>query len=280
MHSLSDRTWLWIASALYLAGFILGTIGVVRERRHSRPTLYALIAIGFVVQTIGLYIRGLAVHGCPIGNTFEIFQFTAWSATALYLVIGATFRLSLLGYFTSCLAVALTLISLSVPSWDALRRVDMFGGNPWIEFHAALALFSYGVFGLLALTCTMYLLQVYSLKQQNLRGFFSFLPSVMELDHISYRLLTAGVVLMSASLSVGSVYWLQDTSTVHAPKLFITVAIWLAYGVTLALRWRSLLIAKRLAWVCIGLFAAALISLGPVNSSRKPLPEKAVSLSH
>ena len=48
---------------------------------------------GYILQTTGLYLRGLEVKGCPIGNQFEIFQFTGWSATTLYLVIGATFRL-------------------------------------------------------------------------------------------------------------------------------------------------------------------------------------------
>lgn len=272
MPPLTDRTWLWYAAALYLGGFVLGTIALLRERRHSRAWMYVFICAGFALQTYGLYLRGLAVKGCPIGNTFEIFQFTAWSATALYLVIGPTFRLSLLGYFTSCLTAALTVVSLAAPPWDAARRVGAFGGNAWIEFHAALAIFSYGVFGLLALTSIMYLLQVFSLKRIHLRGLFSFLPSILELDHINLRLLSAGVALMTASLAVGSVYWFRDTSTVELPKLTITVAVWLAYAVALALRFASLLLAKRLAWTCVALFAAALISLGPVNSSRKTLP--------
>jgi HemX protein len=274
MPTLTDRTWLWFAAVFYFAGFVLGTISVLRQRRHSRAAMYFLISLGFCVQTFGLYLRGLAVKGCPIGNTFEIFQFTAWSATSLYLVIGATFRLSLLGYFTSCLAATLTLLSLAVPSFDAIRRVAMFP-NAWIEFHAALAIFSYGVFGLLALTATMYLLQVYSLKNHRLHGLFSFLPSVLDLDHINLRLLKAGLFLITASLAVGSVYWLRDTSSVHAPKLFITVAIWLAYAITFGLRILSRLIAKRFAWTCILLFVAALLSLWPVNSSRKPIAEPA-----
>jgi ABC-type uncharacterized transport system permease subunit len=277
MHSISDRTWLWCAAALYLAGFVLGTVALLRERRHSRALLYVIIIGGFAVQTFGLYLRGLTVHGCPIGNKFEILQFTAWSATALYLVIGATFRLSLFGYFTSCLSAALTLLSLSIPAWDATQRVSAFGGNPWIEFHAALALFSYGVFGLLALTSLMYLLQLFSLKQHHLRGLFSFLPSIIDLDHISGRLLRTGVLLMTASLAVGSVYWIHDTSSVGSSKLYTTMGIWAAYLVALILRSTSVLISKRLAWTCIGLFAAALLSLGPVNSSRKPLPAAQIS---
>ena len=271
MPPLTDRTWLWFATALYVAGFIFGTIALLRERRHSRAIMYVLIAAGFVLQTIGLYFRGLAVKGCPIGNTFEIFQFTAWSATALYLVIGATFRLSLLGYFTSCLTATLTLVSLAIPAWDATRRVGLFP-NAWIEFHAALAIFSYGVFGLLALTSIMYLLQVFSLKQHRLHGLFSFLPPIRDLDHINLRLLKFGTLLMTASLAVGSVYWLRDTSTVTLAKLIPTLAIWVAYATALGLRLASLLITKRLAWACILLFAAALISLGPINSSRPPAP--------
>ncbi|WP_342750655.1 cytochrome c biogenesis protein CcsA [Termitidicoccus mucosus] len=267
----TDRTWLWLAAAFYLAGFVLGSVSMLRARRHPRALMYAIVAGGFILQTLGLYARGLAVKGCPIGNTFELFQFTAWSAIALYLVVGVTFRLSLLGYFTATLATALTLLSLVIPVWDATRRIGAFGGNYWIEFHAALALFSYGVFGLLALTSVMWLLQFFSLKQHHLRGMFSFLPSILELDHINLRLLATGVVLLGASLAVGSVYWLDDTGTVNAPKLVATVAVWVAYTVALGLRLADRLITKRLAWTCILLFAAAILSLWPVDSSRRNL---------
>lgn len=278
MFDFTDRTWLWLAAAAYFGGFVLGTVALLRDRRHSRGWMYAIIILGYLLQTAGLYLRGLEVKGCPLGNTFEIFQFTAWSAITLYLVIGPAFRLSLLGYFTCMLTTTLTLVSLAIPSWDAVRRVGIFGGNAWIEFHAAIALFSYGVFGLLALTSIMYLLQVFSLKRQHLQGLFSFLPSVRDLDHMNFRLLVTGVLLLGASLAVGSVYWLDDTNTVNLPKLLVTVAVWLAYAVTCGLRLREIVIAKRLAWTCIILFALALLSLGPVNSSRQP-PEEPSAVS-
>ncbi len=269
MFPIPDRCWLWLAATLYLAGFILGTVALVRERRHSRLRMYFLILIGFLIQTVGLYLRGQAVHGCPITNAFELLQFTAWSATSLYLVIGPTFRLSLLGYFTACLSASLTLVSLLVPAWDSVLRINNFGNSHWIEFHAALAMFSYGVFGLLALTSIMYLLQFFSLKRHHLRGFFSFLPSIVDLDHISYRLLIAGVVLMTAALSVGYVHWIRDLERVHSFKIILTGSIWAAYTLALLLRWRGILITKRLAWSCIVLFMAALLSFSAIESSRK-----------
>lgn len=267
---LNDRSWLCLASVCYLAGLLLGTAALLRDRRQPRLTIYALIAAGFLLQTLGLYLRGLAVKGCPIGNLFEIFQFTAWSAISLYLVVGPTFRLSLLGYFTSCLSTVLTLVSLAVPAWDATRQVAAFGGHAWVEFHAALALFSYGVFALLALTSGMYLLQTYSLKNKHLHGLFSFLPSILELDLISVRLLVVGVVLMTWSLGIGSFHWLQDLASVDTPKL-VTAGVWLAYLAALILRLRGKLVSQRLAWACVALFALALLSLGPVNASRHPV---------
>jgi HemX protein len=265
MPQLTDRTWLWFAAACYLAGFALGTVAVIRERKLSRAVMYAIISAGFTLQTFGLYLRGLAVKGCPLGNTFELFQFVAWSAIALYLVIGATFRLSLLGYFTSVLATALTVVSLAFPAWDPPARVNIFGGNAWIEFHAALALFSYGVFALLTLTALMYVLQVFSLKRHHLHGLFSFLPSIRELDQISLRLLSAGVVLLTASLAVGAVYWLEDLSAVNASKLAVTTAIWAAYATVLGLRLRDILLGKRLAWLLLGVFAVVILTLPLVS---------------
>jgi len=269
---IADRSWLWAAAGLYLAGFLLGTIGLLRGGRPSGIAMYILIAAGYVLQLIGLGARGQAVGGCPLGNQFEILQFTAWSAITLYLVIGVTFRTSLLGFFTAALTATLTLVSLSIPAWDSARRTHIFGGNPWIELHAALALFSYGIFALLSLTSLMFLLRNYSLKTKHLGGMFSFLPSILDLDHIGLRLLAAGVAILGASLAVGSVYWLKDLSTVNLTKLLVTLAVWIAYTGTLGLRLKGKLLAQRFSWACLVLFAAALLSIPFVDASRHPAP--------
>lgn len=272
---LTDRSWLWLAAECYLVGLLLGTWSLVRGNRQSGVLLNTVIAVGYLFQVIGLWLRGRAVGGCPLGNTFEILQFTAWSAITLYFIVGVPFRLSLLGYFTSCLAAAVTLVSLAIPAWDATRREHIFGGNAWIELHAALALFSYGVFALLALTSVMFLLRNYSLKQKHPGGGFSFLPSILDLDHMNVRLLAIGVTLLTASLALGSVYWFRDFSSVNLTKLMLTVAVWVAYAVILGLRLRGTLLAQRFSWAGVILFGVALLSLWPVDASRHALPPPA-----
>jgi ABC-type uncharacterized transport system permease subunit len=269
---ITDRTWLWLAAACYLAGVVLGTLSLLRERRHSSGVMYFTLVAGYLLQTTGLYLRGLEVKGCPLGNTFELVQFTAWSTATLYLVVGPAFRLSLLGYGTALLTAGLSLGSLLVPAWDAVQRVQIFGGNPWIEFHAALALFSYGVFGLLALVAGMYWFRDYGLRHKRVDGPYAFLPPIRDLDHIGFRLLATGVVLLAASLAVGSVYWLREPASVELPKLLATVGVFIAYTLALALRLARRLVGRRWALACALLFLAALLSISPVDSSR-PAPD-------
>ena len=267
----TDRAFLWLGALLYLAGFLAGLLALLRRFHASPPpraVLNSLLVAGWIAQMTGLYVRGLATGGCPLGNTFEIVQFVAWSAMVLYFFVGTAFRVSLLGLFTAGYAAALALLSLLVPGWDAVHGQKIFGSNPWIELHAALAVFSYGVFGLLALTSLMHLLQNWSLKHKRLNGLFWFLPSVVQLDQINLRMLMLGVLLLSISLGLGAVWWVQDTASVNAPKLLVTVGVWAVYLAVLCLRWRARLVSVRFAWVCLIMFFLALLSLGPVNSSR------------
>jgi HemX protein len=267
---LTARALLWLGALLYLAGFLTGLVALTRRSAPAglRTILNVFLVGGWIFQMAGLYVRGLAVGGCPLGNTFEIVQFVAWSAMVVYFFVGPTFRGSLLGLFTAGYAAALSLVSLLVPAWDRVHGAKIFGNNSWIELHAALAVFSYGVFGLLALTSAMHLLQNWSLKHKRLNGLFWFLPSVVQLGDINFRLLALGVLLLTFSLGVGAVWWMRDTASVDLPKLIVTVGVWFAYLLVWLLRWRARLVAVRFAWVCLVLFIVALLSLKPVNSSR------------
>lgn len=261
---LSERSWLWAGTLLYTLGFFFGLAFLVRARTHSRLILFGIVLAGFVAQTIGLYIRGLEIGSCPLGNTFEVMQFVVWSLILLYMAVGPVFRMSLLGFFSAGLAAFLGILSLSVGEWDVGRRAGVLGPNVWIELHAALAIFSYGVFAILALTAAMYLLQNYSLKKKKVKGISPFLPSILQLDQMILRLLVTGVAILTTSLVLGSIYWVQDLAAANWPKITVTLGIWIAYLVLVSLRWRRRVVAHTLAWTCILLFVVALASIWPV----------------
>lgn len=279
---LPARTWFWISAAFYAAAFLSATWAVFRSRSRARGLLLGIVGLGLAAQTVGLQQRGLAAHGCPLGNTLEVIQFIVWSLTVLYLLVGTTFQVSLLGYFTSALAATMSIASLAVPHWDGPRRPPLFGGEPWVEAHASLALFSYGAFGTLALTSLMFLLQTFSLKRKRLRGVFGFLPPIVALETINFRLLVTGLVVLSVSLVLGTIYFVREPESIGLGKLLIATAVWLAYLAVFVLRSRRLLVSNGLAWTCLALFVLALLSLGPINAGVKrvdpPPPAVATAL--
>jgi HemX protein len=64
--------------------------------------------------------------GCPLGNTFEIVQFVAWSAMLLYFFVGTAFRVSLLGLFTAGYAATLALCLAAHPAMGPGARPEAF----------------------------------------------------------------------------------------------------------------------------------------------------------
>lgn len=277
LFGLADKQWIWIATVVFASTFVLGTYSAVRlNRKTSRPYILGLVSFGWILQTIGLYARGLQYGGCPLANQFELVQFMVWSAIAIYVFVGPAFRISLLGVFTSGFACVFSILSLAIADWDTQSREPIFGDSPWIETHAALALFSYGVFGILALTSAMYLLQSRSLKSKKAAsGIIPFLPSIVELVSINRRLLVMGFVILTVSLGIGYKYFFKDHDSVLTVKLAATVLVWLAYGIVLWLRLKLILSSQKFAWACISIFIAALLSLAAVNRRSKPMAEQA-----
>lgn len=266
----------FLFSALLYAGVgLAATESVARGRRYGHARLLTLIGLGFVIQSFALYSRGLRHGGCPLGNTFEVLQFLAWSIILFYFVFGPTFRVSLLGLFSSALAGVLAVVSLLVPTWDADRKPPLFGGNPWVETHAALALISYGAFGVLALMAVMYLIQHAALKHKRSRGMFDFLPSVVQLESMNRRVLTVGMGGLSIALIIAFSAGLNDPEAVPRSKLIAVMVVWVA-GLTMSwARWRQLLHSRRSAWAAIALFALALASLIPVGQTPTRAPAQA-----
>lgn len=276
----SDRTWLWVSAVLYAAAFLWATVSMLRSRSRSRGVMLGLIAAGLAVQTFGLHMRGAAAGGCPVRNTFEVVQFVIWSLTVLYLIVGPAFSLSLLGYFTAGLAAAMSVTSLLIHRWDDTVSQPVFGGVPWIEVHASLALFAYGAFGTLALTSLMFLLQTFSLKRKHLRGVFNFLPSIVALETINFRLLLTGISVLSVSIILGAVYFAKEPGSIAATKLLVALAVWCAYAAVFFLRTRRLLVSVGLAWSCLALFGVALYSIGVINAgmARHAMPKPGSAL--
>lgn len=278
--ALTDRSAFATGTAIYGLAFLLGLVMLLLRRPYSRVAMFALLTGGFLIQTLGLNLRGAEIKACPLGNSFEIAQFISWSLVLLFFIIGPAFKLRLLGFFTAGLAALLSGIALLVPDWDQPYPAGIFGGNPWIELHAALAIFSYGVFAILALVSVMFLIQQRGLKKKQFKGVYQYLPSVQQLDLMAKRLLLTGVIVLTAALLFGAVFWVNNPDLVPIFKLTATCLVWLGYVVVVILRVQKKLVTRHHAIASIILFLLAIASLWPIQSGREePAVEVEVSVS-
>src|SRR3981081_2249609 len=154
---------LLLGSTLCFLVAVAHTLTTLREG-FFRPRLFNFfaIALGFVLQSAFLWIRGHALGRCPITNLFEVFIFLAWSIALIYMLIGPAYRLSLMGAFTAPLVFLIQTFALLAPI--DVRHAVKLPANPWLEFHASMSMVAYGAFALACIAGAMYLVQERQLK--------------------------------------------------------------------------------------------------------------------
>ncbi len=219
--------------------------------RPQRFPLFAMI-IGVLAQSWFLLHQGKFHHSCPIHTLPEIIIFLSWAIGLFYLLIGSTYRVSLMGVFTAPLILGLQAVALLLP-FESFKDVAHF--NPWIEAHAALSLIAFGAFGLASVSSMMFLIQEKELKSQSPSSLFHYLPPITTLEVVTKRLLWLGFFVLTISFALGFI----ASPLVLGIKFLLSVLIWGSYGMTLFLQQKHYFSSHRFAWSAISVFSFALI---------------------
>lgn len=263
---LKDRDWLVASTVCFLLSFAY-TAGTLGDRRlYSKWWNLGVVALGFGLQTVFLILRGHAVGRCPLTNHFEVVAFLSWGMVLFYLAIGNTYRLSPLGLFTAPLAFGLQMFALGLDDWTpGEERVHHAGVNPWLEFHAAFSVLSFGAFALAGLAGGMYLWQERQLKSHRLKLLFFQLPPISDLSRLNARLLAFGLVLLTLGLAAGFNMGTPNTR----PHLVWALVIWALYAFLVQARWGWWRLApRRVASLSVVAFTVALLTLGGLSFVR------------
>lgn len=259
---MTDRHLIWLAFIFFGISALM-TIDRLRRgdasmRAHRFNYLAMLVGFGLLFGFLSL--RGQTLHRCPLTNSFETTVFIAWAAVLFYLVIGPAYRVSFLGAFTTPVVIAITLIALLLLN-DTPRSLSTTR-SPWVDFHAAIAILAYGAFGLAAVTGAMYLIQERQLKTRRLTSSFLLLPSLEQLDTITWRLGLLGFAMLTAGM-IGGIVSYRIVGHWNVPKITWAVTLWLVFaGLTLG---RLAIRGRRYAWWSILAFLFALLSYWAVN---------------
>ena len=253
-----DRILLVASTFCFLFGFAwsmyqLGT----RVYRRSYRNFFAILA-GFVCQSDFLYVRGQQIGRCPLTNYFELFVFFAWAMVLFYLLIGPTYRLSLLGVFTSPLVFLFQFAALLIPGLDDRPSAPRAAVNSWMELHAAASIVAYGAFALAGISGVMYLVQERQLKTHHLGSIFFHLPPIRDLAVANRRLIVMGFALLTVGIGAG--FAVGGISS-HAWKIAWSVAVWVLYAFILAAEWWHRISPRRGAWLSVGALVVVLCTL-------------------
>lgn len=248
---------LLIASTIaFLGALVLAMVSLKRGTWRESRWHWLPMAVGLVLQTAFLYLRGQAHGRCPLTNLFEVLIFIGWAIVLLYFFVGAGYRLSLLGMFTAPMIAVLQIVSMILPI-DTPASVPKLGPSAWRELHSAVSLIAYAAFAMACVTGVMYLVQERLLKRHKIHGLFFQLPPIHELASAIHRMVVCGVLLLSIGLAC--------SVPLHTPvtdqKLVSAWLVWVLYvGISIVI-WRHSLSARRTAWLAVIGFLVPVISL-------------------
>ena len=212
----------------------------------------AMMILGFIFLLAGVVTRGLSASRVPWGNMYEFSITGALAFTGAYLFALRKYDLRWLGVLVSIAALltlgtAITLLYVpSAPLVPALK-------STWLVIHVSTAIISGGVFLLANVIAAAYLYLDNMETKGPRKVWAQRLPSLDDLDQLSYRLVAFVFPLWTFSVIAGAIwaesawgrYWGWDPKETWA---FIT---WVAYAAYLHARvtvgWRG----RRAAWLCL-----------------------------
>jgi len=249
-----ERVALLLAALCYFFSFGQTLFALGAGRFQPGRFNFAAMALGAAAQGWYLSLLGARLHACPIGTLPEILIFLGWSIALIYLVIGPTYRLSLMGAFTAPLVLFLQIVAIVLPAEPSRPP---HAPNPWVEAHAALSLVAYGAFGLACIAGLMFLVQEDQLKSRRPALIFHYLPPISILSQAILRLLWTGVVLLTLGFAAG---WHAHLPIAGA-KFWFSLAIWLLYAGLLLGAKAGVLTGRRKAIASAATFLLILILL-------------------
>ena len=212
----------------------------------------AMMILGFLLLEAGEDARGLSAGRVPWGNMYDFSITGAMAFSGAYLAALRKYDLRWLGLLVS-IAVLLTLGTAvavlyrpSAPLVPALK-------STWLVIHVSAAIISGGVFLLANAIAAAYLYLDAMESRGERTAWAKRLPSLEDLDQLSYRLVAFVFPLWTFAVIAGAIwaesawgrYWGWDPKETWA---FIT---WVAYAAYLHARvtvgWRG----RKAAWLCL-----------------------------
>src|SRR6516225_6878280 len=199
----------------------------------------ALAAVGVVAHTAAVVTRGLAVHRAPWGNMYEFVTALTCVAAIFFLFVMVRYRAWSLGVFVmGAVVVALGLTETLI--YTAAGQLVPALQSYWLDIHVTAMTLATGIFfvaavlGVVYLAADRYQRRVAAGRAQPGNGIMRRLPSIEQIDRLTYRTVMFGFPVWTFGVIAGAIwadqawgrYWGWDPVETWA---FITWVLYAAY---------------------------------------------------
>jgi cytochrome c-type biogenesis protein CcsB len=199
----------------------------------------ALSAVAVVAHTTAVVTRGLAVHRAPWGNMYEFVTALTCVAAIFFLFVMIRYRAWALGVFVMG-AVVLALGLAETVIYTAAGQLVPALQSYWLSIHVTAMTLSTGIFFVAAVLGVVYLAtdrynrRVAAGKALPGNGIVGRLPSLEQLDRLTYRTVVFGFPIWTFGVIAGAIwadqawgsYWSWDPVETWA---FITWVLYAAF---------------------------------------------------
>ena len=211
----------------------------IREAGPWARTAIALSTAGVVAHTVAVVTRGLAVHRAPWGNMYEFVTALTCFAAIFFLFVMIRYRAWALGVFVMG-AVVLTLGLAETLIYTAAGDLVPALQSYWLDIHVTAMTVATGIFFVSAVLGCVYLAvdrydrRVAAGKAAPGNGIVRRLPSIEQLDRLTYRTVVFGFPVWTFGVIAGAIwadqawgrYWGWDPVETWA---FITWVLYAAF---------------------------------------------------
>ena len=169
----------------------------------------------------------------PAATLGEALLVFSWTLVLAFLLLFWRFPIRVLGALAAPLAALMLSAGLIEPMGK--NAVSPLLKNFWVMLHVGLTFLGVAALSLAGLGGLFYLVQERQIKKKKFGFFYRRLPSLEQLDALSYWCLSVGFPLLTAGMVTGSLYAQYTLGRFFSfdPKEILTLIAWLIYAVLL-----------------------------------------------
>ena len=153
----AENTLFTIVMLLYFAAMVGYFLFIAVKKDPVSRLAIALQALGLILHTAALILRGIGAGRMPLTNQYEFATSFAWGLSLVSLIFVLRFRFPVLGAFAA--PVTFLVIGYAAMQSKEVRELMPALRSNWLGFHVSTAIIAYGSFGVSFVLSIIFLLR-------------------------------------------------------------------------------------------------------------------------